>query len=768
MLNNSYNIKTLDNNLDIRCIDEGIFRIRMSCDEEYPESLLSRYNILKEKIKPINSEFTSQDTESILKTDKFLVSVDKISQTVSFHGGNKELVVRLSGKDGGKYNNIGFSVEIALDDKERLFGLGDENRTNIMKRGESAELWQTDYVSYGPIPFLMSSAGWGILVNCTYMHKYDMGKTVPDRLLIDSAKGGIDFYIFIAENMKQVLNLYTDVAGKPVMLPKSAYGFTFVCNEENNARNMLDDCIGFRKSDIPCDIIGLEPGWMEKHYDFSVDKKWSQERFYYPYWEPENYTGVFSFFYNLRKLGYKLSLWLCCDYDLLWEEEKENLKRKSNKMDDRVIKDEHLHYNITMDKITKEGEPWFEHLKKFVDNGAAAFKLDGANQVLEHSDRLWAGKYLDEEVHNVYPVIYAKQMKEGFESYTGRRAFIYTPSSYAGTQQYAATWSGDTGGGPDTLVSVLNLSLSGHTNTSCDLEPTNPKSIHYGFLMPWTQLLGWRNWHQPWYLGEKLENMIRKYSKLRSALFPYIYSMAHLANRTGLPLVRPLCLMYPDKPEYDLIKNSYMFGDSFLVAAFDMNITLPDGQWYDYWNDEIYEGNSSFEYKLTDDIGGALFVKAGSVVVMQKPMSNLDKEFPENYEIHIYPGENCEFNLIEDDGVTYDYEKGEFLSTKMVMEHCYDGKFDFTVHMREGSFSGKKCDIDYDIDTMSENHASNVQNMPPVCSFSVVIHGGEYDVALADSDDAKMQCEFNNNNTCFVIEKSLHEEKTVRYTIEKR
>ncbi|MEG0767751.1 MAG: hypothetical protein RR482_08540, partial [Clostridia bacterium] len=101
-------------------------------------------------------------------------------------------------------------------------------------------------------------------------------------------------------------------------------------------------------------------------------------------------------------------------------------------MEEATIADTHFQTGMLMDQITKPDEPWFEHLKKFVDNGASAFKLDGSNQIIEHKDRLYAGQYLDEEVHNVYPVLYGKQMMQGFSDYTGRRALIYTCGIYAG------------------------------------------------------------------------------------------------------------------------------------------------------------------------------------------------------------------------------------------------------------------------------------------------------------------------------------------------
>lgn len=736
-----YTITSKMGKVELRCLDEGSFRVRVTSGKAFSESLLSKYNILQEHPKTVNAALN----DNVLSTDRFTVTI--ADDTVRITGEGHDLTFTLSGKGGDVYENAGFRLSTGLADSERLYGLGDENRDGIMKRGRIATLWQTDYIGYGPIPFLMSSAGWGILINCTYLHTYDLGATKSDLLSIDAEKGVIDFYIFLAKDMKGVLALYTDVAGKPVMLPKSAYGFTFVCNEEVGAKTMLEDCASFRRYGIPCDIIGLEPGWMETHYDFSVDKKWDQGRFYLPYWEPANYTGPFSFFYNLRKMGYKLSLWLCCDYDLLWEEEGEARRRVENAMYDRLIKDEHLHYSVSMDKFTKEGECWFEHLKKFVDNGAAAFKLDASNQCLEHPDRLWAGKYLDDEVHNVYCAIYAKQMKEGFQRYTGKRALIYTPCLYAGTQRYAASWAGDTGGGAGTLIATLNLALSGHANASCDLDPTDPYAIHYGFLMPWSQLLGWRNWHQPWLLGDEIEEMIRFYSRLRASLFPYIYSMAHISNRTGLPLARPLCLTYPDDVALDALKNEYMFGDALLVGAFDMHLTLPQGRWYDFFTDECYAGGKTIDYVLPQGKGGALFVKAGSILVKQEPMRHVDEAFPEAYEIHVYPGGDASFDLIEDDGITYDYEKGYFFSTKIETKES-DDMILFTLFPREGRWGEKKSNEVYDIATMSENHLANIPEAPALTSFTVVIHG-EYEVA-------GITATYTNGHTRFRITKEEH------------
>ncbi|MBO7403670.1 MAG: DUF5110 domain-containing protein, partial [Clostridia bacterium] len=312
------------------------------------------------------------------------------------------------------------------------------------------------------------------------------------------------------------------------------------------------------------------------------------------------------------------------------------------------------------DKITKHDEDWFEHLKKFVDNGAAAFKLDGSNQVSAHPDRLWAGRYLDAEVHNLYPVLYARQMAEGFEAYTGRRSMIYTAAMYAGTPGYAATWAGDTGGGPKSMTSLLNFSMTGHSNSTCDMMVTSVDGIHCGFLMPWAQYNDWAYWRYPWFLRPSLEEAIRFYANLRSSLFPTLYRAAYEAWETGLPMARPLSLVYEDTDRFDNAMTLYFLGDSLLVGAFEMHFPLPDGLWIDFWTEEDYDGGGMLDYTPPEGRGGALFVKAGAVIARMDPQPAIMDHIPETIYLDWYPREGTcgEFTLCEDDGETLAYRSG--------------------------------------------------------------------------------------------------------------
>ena len=750
-----YNFNSGNANFEIRTIENGIFRIRMA-KGEFKESLLSKYNILRE-----SGEVEAQVSGNTVTLGA--ASVEVVENGVVVRGTKEPVTITFDGFEGKPYRDKGFTINISMTEDERIFGLGDESRENIARRGTFSRVDIRNIASYGPMPYVMSTNGWGMLLNCTYASTYDCGHADPNTISIAAHKGQVDFYFYVPEShdLKDILTLNGKIAGNPVLMPKFAYGYTCVLNEQTNAREMLYDCLNFRREDISCDMIGLEPQWMSKHYDRSIDKKWDKDRFFIPDWLPENQSGPDTFMWALRELGFKFSLWLCQDYDLLWEEERQCGRRaeafgKEYTYEGASILDPHFACPNYMDNLTKRDIPWFDHLKKFCDNGASAFKLDGAFQVNDHPDRLWAGKYFDDEVHNVYPVIYVKQMQEGFSDHTGRRAVIYTPCIYAGTQRYAASWAGDTGGGFDTVIAMLNFGLSGHSNVTCDMDVSKPYGIHYGFLSPWTQQLVWRTWNYPWFLDDKKKKLIKDYSHLRNSLFPYIYSMSHKAAETALPVARALSLMYPDKPEYDYVANTYMFGDSLLVAVFDMKVTLPEGKWIDYFTGDVYEGGQVIDYKIPEGFGGALMVKAGSVFATVDPTRWIEEKDPEKYIVNVFPGADAEFKLYEDDGYTYDYENGAVATTRMAIENTTDAGFDIVIDAREGSYEGR---------APKENAPESdpvIPAMGEVTPLTVKIFGEVKSVSL---DGNQVETTFADGYTSFEISAEAHTSGKLTYSV---
>ena len=668
-----------------------LFRVRHSKTGKWTESALNRYGIFASVFPETDFRRTEAAGLYTLDTGSATLAVNRKDGGVSLAAADGKALTRQVApvyQAGG-----GYDLRFALAKDERLYGLGDSNRDNVMRRGGAYEIWVLNVTSYIPVPMVLSNRGWGLLMNTTWRNTFDVGKTDPDALICTAPRSDVDYYLFCGPDYRSLLETYTSFTGRPALLPVWGYAFTYVCNQNIDAFNLINEALEFRRQEMPCDVIGLEPGWMSKNYDQTTHKKWHPDRFPIPYWAPK---GPHTFLGALARKGFKLSLWLCCDYDLgVYEEQcvagqkPRPFAAKSNTPngvpevwhDDRIEKGS----ADAKKEVAPEGTaPWFEHLKKFVDQGVSCFKLDGCAQVVEHPKRKWGNGMADEEMHNLYPVIYAKQMAGGFEEHAKRRSMVYSAGGYAGVQQYVATWAGDTGGGAKPLASMLNLGFSGHSNHSCDMDINSVEGIHFGFLQTWAQQNNWDYWYQPWLNDEKLIPVFRAYDQLRYRLLPYLYSCAAEAAQTGYPVMRAMPLVYSDDPTWDACLGQYMLGDFLLVTAYAKQLRLPAGSWTDFWTGERFEGPASMPVRITGEHGGALLVKSGAIIPTWPPLTHVEKGWSPEIGLLVYPAASSSFTLYEDDGTSFGYRKGEFAKTRLACETI--GK---SVHLAVGGRQGK-------------------------------------------------------------------------------
>ena len=664
---------------------DDIWHVRMARNGEYKGSLIDRYKIWPEQ--KVLSTGSSLD---------FGVIRPEVKQTAK-----------------------GFELRFPLQKDERVYGLGDSSRETFQRRPGVYDIWMKNVVSYIPVPFAMTSRGWGVLLNTTFRSKFDVGVADKDAMIVSAEEGEVDFFIVRGKDYAALLDAYTRVTGRPCMLPCFGYGYMFQANMYADEFELVHQARLFRDYGIPCDGWDLEPGWMEYFYDFTTKKTWNTKRFHYPvYTDSKRKTWLHA----LERLGKKLCLWLCMNYDLfVYEELCADGKAKPTKdkvKDDKGILvegffDEHTEGRfsekeaIRLDKRTVETradlaleipvfrpdnmtgaeqdgtEPWFQHLKKFVDHGAKAFKMDAGAQVFEWKDRTWAGKYRDAEIHNIYPLVYSKQMYQGYAVYTDKRPFCINPCGYPGYQQFSPSWAGDTGGGPKTLVSCHNLAMSGQPHESCDLDVANSERLHYAFLASWTLQNNWHYHDEPWLLEEDEFNAFRDYARLRYSLFPYIYGAAAKAHRSGWPICRPFAFVYPDRPEYADTVTSYMLGDSLLVGVYDEKVVLPPGTWFEWRTGEEVVGPCARPIVKDARWGGALYVKAGAVIPRWPVKLHLDRGWNDRIELHAYLGADGVSTWYEDDGLSLDYQKDAFTTAELRLE----GRT-LTIGARKGAFKG--------------------------------------------------------------------------------
>lgn len=587
----------------------------------------------------------------------------------------------------------GSEVRLRVGPAEDWVGFGDQTRDRLYHRGHVADCHVRNVKSYVPVPFFMSTAGYGIMVNTTHRIVFDLGAADPQTLEWRDGRRTIDFYVFVGSRFRGILEQYTLLTGRPQLPPEWSFGLWYICRTQANDYEAVNDAVNFRREEIPCDVIGLEPGWMEKNYDGSITKEWSKTRFPIPSYCPR---GPHNFTNALKRLGFHLELWLCCDYDLSYEAERrigqatpvDDNARNAGFFQHDAEQDAHFSAPMYADRITKREEAWFEHLKKFVDQGAEFFKQDGAYQVLDHPDRRWGNGMSDSEMHNLYPLLYARQMVEGYEAHTGRRGLSFTPCGWVGFQAWAGTWTGDTGGGLKTLGAMLNTALVGHSWCTNDMEVTQKEALHFGYLLPWAQINSWNYFRMPWVQGRELLESHRFYAQLRARLVPYLYSWAWQATRTGFPLIAPLTLEFQDDPACRDILLQFLLGRDLMVCAFSQEAYFPDGRWLDFWSGAVVEGPGRHPLSWPAQCGGGLYLREGAIVPLGPVMQYRGERALDEVELLIFPGRNpSAFTLYEDDGASLAHRQGAAAQTPVTVTPA---KGSLTVQLGErcGRFEG--------------------------------------------------------------------------------
>ena len=724
-----------------------IFRIRVSLDGNFNQSLMERYEIIKTDWsafaykKENNNNFLSINTgEAVLildKKNKTIAITDKSGkaivekidfslnktkaqtdvflQSLKGYFGKEDFTTNIIGDTAAENKKVSRDVvsttkevsllSVGLNKTERMYGLGSAVRDRIQQRGGAARIWAQYQKSESPIPYLMSTDGWGIFYNTTKKHYFDIGRFDNDKLIVYGSDKEMDFYIMLG-SMPQILDRFTSITGKPFTLPRYAYGLAFGSNTLENQFDVLNNAMRFRQEKFPLDIYWLEPQWMDKMYDFSTEKYWNRTNFRADWpefkgWEKPTDVKKHLFVNKLKQHGFKVGLWLCVEEDLSIPEE--------------------MRIAAKQGKILPGKVDWFKHLATFINDGASGYKIDPGRTMDEHADRKYYNGLTDAEMHQVQQVLVAKNVQLVCKETNGERPFIHYCGGYTGVQQFTAMTSGDNGGGKKALFDQLNLGLSGHINTSCDvLEQVIPMEpgIHFGFLLPWTQVNSWAFVHHPWFMNAEEQAMFRFYDNLRYSLLPYIYSTALNGHFTGMPILRAMPLMYPNEKALENNFTQYMFGDNLLVAAFTNKVYLPAGTWIDYWTGKKYTGQQEIICDVPKDRGGPLFIKAGAIIPYQPAMQYTD-QFPlDTINLKIYPENESSYTLYEDDGISFKYDEGAVASTKFVCK-ADKNTTELTIQPRQGSYDGMP---------VSRNYAVEVYTVKPseISLNGLVLHANEW------------------------------------------
>ena len=487
-------------------------------------------------------------------------------------------------------------------------------------------------------PFVWTTGGYGILVDS------DGGRFSIDKKKVRFRRGStedIEYYLVIGKP-KDILAGVSAVSGSAPMFPKWAMGFTN--SEWGIDEKFPKGSTGELKKSM--DAKGMKLTGIMKprlHVD-TVQGQYAEQNGFW--WPKESYEDYFS---------------------------------------KKEVKD--------LDFSIKECRDWFfQHSKNAFDTGIVGWWNDEA----------------DEGYDNMQFMNMQKAFYEGQRGYVDQRVWSINRNFYLGAQRYAyGMWSGDIQTGFESMANQRERMLSainlGQAKWGMDIggfygiptEENYARWMQFGAFTPMFRVHGVNKvQRQPWIYGEKGEKVAKDVIMLRYKLIPYIYAYEREAYESGMGSVRPLIYAYPEDLRVANTIDSWMFGEYLLVSPIvksmqtNKTIYLPEGTWIDYFKGTVYKGGQEIQYEINreslEDI--PLFIKQGAIIPSQDVMNYVGEKPVTTVYVDVFPEDKeSTFMYYDDDGNTYNYEKGEYFIQKLSTQK--QGKsVSFKVGEKQGSY----------------------------------------------------------------------------------
>ena len=655
-----------------------------------------------------------------------------------------------------QYHGDSFRIAKQMAEDEHFFGLGDKVGP-LDRRGMAFVDWNTDIgwqestdPIYKSIPFFYSwRAGrvLGVLFDNTWRASFDFGKQVADQYSFGSTNGPVDYYLMFGPGPKQVVEDYAWLTGTTPLPPLWSLGYQqsrFSYFPESRVREIANR---LRADKIPADALYLDIDYQQKYRPFTVDR----QRF--PTFEQmikdlkaQQFHVVTITDLHIADVpngGYK-------PY-----EEGTAQDRFVKMPDGKQFVGKVWPGNAVFPEFTEaDTRAWWGTLyTQFAGDGIAGFWNDmnepsvfdvpgktmpdtvqhtiRGNEALGFKDRVTSHL----EIHNVFGMLNTEGTYEGLRTLQPDvRPFVLTRASYAGGQRYAATWTGDNSSTWNhlrlTTPMLENLGLSGFAMAGADVGGFIG-SPQMDLLTKWLEIGAFQpidrdhttdgsKDQEPWVGGAAQEAVRRKFIEERYRLMPYLYTTSEEMARTGLPIVRPLFLEFPDaapdRHPIDLdAPAEFLFGPDLLVAppefpdkTDDYKVVLPPGVWYDYWTGARIDRTRAVESRdpeqkeaaaaekpiiITPAVDALPVYARGGSVVPEAPLVQSTMETPVGpLTLRIYSGaadpagKTCAGQVYLDDGASYAYQHGAFLRMKT---ECTGSGGAMAVHIgaHEGSFA---------------------------------------------------------------------------------
>lgn len=605
--------------------------------------------------------------------------------------------------NGEKTYQVGASFAAPRDEHYYGMGQNQESLSGLDLRGRVLDCKHWYDAPAGEtvcVPFMVSSKGYGIVWDNPSATRFVAG--VHGKTAFQSNVGErVSFFVITGNSSDELYSGYARLTGKTPIPPKAAFGLIQSKARYDSQQEVLRVANTYRQKRYPLDVMVVDWFYWTRMGQMDIN--------------PAEFPDPDGMNKQLHDMGMQsiISIWPRYETSGRYFNELDAKGYLLKDKDGKTVDGLPFRSDRTgglIDATNPKARQWFWEKSRdnilargfdypWLDETEPDLVPDGFMYAIGSGDRF----------HNLFPLLHVEGFADNMRAWKpNKRVLILSRAAYLGSQRTGALfWSSDINPTWEALArqipAGLNMTASGIALWGNDiggwqylpqttsatkaplLDPSDARAVvgqnhdypelhtrwfQYGTFLPTLRLHGDRKQADIWSFGKAAETIMARYDRLRYQLIPYIYSQAKFTHDTGAPFMRPLWMDFPQDPNVADIGTEYMFGPAFLVAPVteqgqtEKDVYLPAGSdWYNFWTKEKLAGGRWVKVAAPiDQI--PVFVKAGSIVPIGADIQSTATK-QAIAEIQVYPGKDGEFSLYDDDGVSYDYEKGKSTTTRL-------------------------------------------------------------------------------------------------------
>ncbi|MEN8193120.1 MAG: TIM-barrel domain-containing protein [Bacteroidota bacterium] len=571
-----------------------------------------------------------------LKTDSLLVDIQKQPWQLTISHINGDIIFFQIPEQSGYINSEGgiqtLRIAAAMLQNEGFFGFG-EKFNGMNQRGKKVVMEISDaYVeegvgTYKAIPFFISSARYGLLVNSALPVVYNLGDKNDDFYSFENPDNEIDYFVFSNKDPLTIIQQYTDIVGKTRLVPKwslepwlsrrSMTGWNNTATAEADVDMLLYS--GYPFGVILWEGIRNQFGKKQIPNMNTLSDKWHSQGLKQVFWSLEGHIS--------KSLN-------------VFKDANPNYFVRNNDSTFSIggFKGGHAY----IDPTNSDAMRWW--IKTFYEpyiNGEDdrsvpehtnldGIKIDFCELFPKYNSPLLMKKSV-KGIENVHSVLFSEQIYDWLQQAKPEGGITWIRGGGLGIQRSGFAWGGDRrrtfpqlkGTVSASLsLAVCGVALAGHDlggyigGNSPNAREVYIRGVQYATFSPSFHDHG--SAPAPWEQDEYGQENYKFYAHIRYNLIPYLYHLVKIAHEKGIPLMRPLFLHYPDDENAYTIDDEYLLSDALLIAPFihagtTREVYLPEGEWIDFWTETTYSGSRTIKY--TAPLNRIpVFVKSSSII----------------------------------------------------------------------------------------------------------------------------------------------------------